>query len=81
MLGAAYQAKFGSSETKTTFSEILSVLPPPELVCEPFKDAADIYDPMVKRCRNIISMIIKKDPKKQQKDDSSSISYCKKVSS
>lgn len=59
MLGAAYQAKHGLADSKTKFSDLTATLPPPTLVCSPFKDAPQIYDPMVVRYRKLIKEIVK----------------------
>ncbi|KAE8745272.1 hypothetical protein FOCC_FOCC008064 [Frankliniella occidentalis] len=59
MLGAAYQAKHGLLGGEATFSELTASLPPPTLVCSPYKDASQIYDPMVTRYRKIIEEIVK----------------------
>lgn len=58
MLGAAYQAKYGLLANEKTYNEITSCLPEPELACEPYKDAAEIYDPMVERYRDIVKSLI-----------------------
>lgn len=57
MLGAAYQAKHGLLNGSCTYHEITSILPPPTLVCQPFKDASQIYNPMVARYRKIIQKL------------------------
>lgn len=55
MLGAAYQAKHGLLKDKGNFFELTSMVPEPELVCEPYSDAGDIYGPMVERFRSIVN--------------------------
>ncbi|XP_075231647.1 xylulose kinase-like [Lycorma delicatula] len=61
VLGAAYQAKHGrlrnNSNENVTFSSITSCVPVPVLACEPYKNSAKIYDPLVKRYRKIIKEI------------------------
>lgn len=59
MLGAAYQAKHGLADSQTKFSDLTASLPEPTLVCSPYKDAAQIYDPMVARYRKLIKEIVK----------------------
>ncbi|CAH0553307.1 unnamed protein product [Brassicogethes aeneus] len=58
MLGAAYQAKHGLLQDSSTFTEITACLPPSELACAPFSDAADIYEPMLERYRMIIKNLV-----------------------
>ncbi|KAJ8970915.1 hypothetical protein NQ314_000965 [Rhamnusium bicolor] len=58
MLGAAYNAKLGLLSKTTSHSEVTSCLPEPELACEPYSDAADIYGPMVERYRSIIHHLL-----------------------
>lgn len=60
MLGAAYQAKHGLLSKTSNYFKITSCLPEHELVCEPYSDAADIYDPMVERYRSIIQDLLKR---------------------
>lgn len=58
VLGAAYQAKHAIvHDSGSTFKEMVSHLEQPHLVCQPHRDAASIYDPMLKRYRNIIKEI------------------------
>ncbi|XP_018321310.1 xylulose kinase [Agrilus planipennis] len=57
MLGAAYQAKHGLSD-ENDYEKITSVLTPPQLVCEPYPDAPEIYDPMVDRYRTIVNKLL-----------------------
>lgn len=57
MLGAAYQAKHGYLGVDGDYVKLTSALKQPHLVCEPYKDAADIYDPMVVRYRTIIETL------------------------
>ncbi|XP_017774210.1 PREDICTED: xylulose kinase [Nicrophorus vespilloides] len=59
MLGAAYQAKYALHKSESTYKEITSCLPEPQLICEPFTDAEDIYGPMVIRYRKLIADIMK----------------------
>ncbi|KAJ3650324.1 hypothetical protein Zmor_022019 [Zophobas morio] len=59
MLGAAYQAKHGLLGKHSNYVEVTSCLPPPRLICEPYADAAEIYEPMVERYRKIVSSLIK----------------------
>ncbi|XP_019879890.2 xylulose kinase [Aethina tumida] len=61
MLGAAYQAKHGLLQDSSNYSEITSCLPPPELACEPYGDAAEIYEPMLERYRAIIKNLVPSD--------------------
>ncbi|KAI4458044.1 sugar kinase [Holotrichia oblita] len=58
MLGAAYQAKHGLLRHSQTLTDIRLSLPEPKLLCQPYKDAADIYTPMVARYRNIINSLV-----------------------
>ncbi|XP_044738718.1 xylulose kinase-like isoform X2 [Chrysoperla carnea] len=58
VLGASYQAKHGLYCKEKSYDEITSVLTPPTLVCEPFKDAPELYDPMVLRYRNILNTLL-----------------------
>ncbi|KAB0790713.1 hypothetical protein PPYR_14841 [Photinus pyralis] len=58
-IGSAYHAKIGLLGNEKTYQEITACLPEPELVCTPYSDAADIYEPMLKRYRNIIQMLVK----------------------
>ncbi|XP_047105155.1 xylulose kinase-like isoform X2 [Schistocerca piceifrons] len=58
VLGAAYQAKHAIVHASgSSFKEMVSHLGHPHLVCQPHRDAASIYDPMLKRYRNIIQAI------------------------
>lgn len=59
MLGAAYQAKHGLLRQSNTSVDIRLLLPEPKLLCQPYKDAADTYGPMVERYRNIIQALLK----------------------
>lgn len=59
MLGAAYQAKHGLFAGRTTFSKMTASLPEPELACQPFSDAAEVYGPMLQRYRGIIQELVK----------------------
>lgn len=54
MFGAAYQAKHGLLKGTDNFFNLTATAPKPELFCEPYGDAADIYPPMVERFRNIL---------------------------
>lgn len=58
MLGAAYQAKYGL-QPDIKFSELTASLQAPTLVCTPYKDASQIYDPMVARYRKLVEEIVK----------------------
>ncbi|KAK9871401.1 hypothetical protein WA026_011654 [Henosepilachna vigintioctopunctata] len=53
MMGAACQAKIGF----TGNSENISDLPPPKLICEPYKNSEEIYKPMVLKMREILRNI------------------------
>ncbi|KAL0270453.1 UNVERIFIED_CONTAM: hypothetical protein PYX00_007865 [Menopon gallinae] len=53
-LGAAYLAKL-SVEPDNTFENLVKGLPEPELICKPNRDAAQIYEPMLKRYRILAS--------------------------
>lgn len=64
MLGGAYQAKYGLVHTKMGYNCMTQCVPPPTLVCQPFKDAAEIYTPMVERYRTAIASILKDSPNK-----------------
>ncbi|CAG9766878.1 unnamed protein product [Ceutorhynchus assimilis] len=57
MLGAAYQAKHGLLP-EVSYSEIISVLPEPQKVCDPYSDAEEIYAPMTERYRQIIKELL-----------------------
>ncbi|XP_018574163.1 xylulose kinase [Anoplophora glabripennis] len=57
MLGAAYQAKYGL--VGGSYNALLSSLPDPELACQPYSDAAEVYGPMVNRYRSIIKELVK----------------------
>lgn len=59
VLGAAYQAKHGLSGGETDFSVLTDTVPPPALVCNPFKDASQVYDPMVARYRKLVLEVVK----------------------
>ncbi|KAJ8976961.1 hypothetical protein NQ317_010158 [Molorchus minor] len=59
MLGAAYQAKHGLLGKGSHYTEVTACLPEPQLACEPYSDAEDIYSPMVQRYRNIIGDLLK----------------------
>ncbi|KAJ8917192.1 hypothetical protein NQ315_012684 [Exocentrus adspersus] len=59
MLGAAYQAKHGLLAGSSTYTEITSSLPEPELACQPYGDADEVYAPMVQRYRSIIQELTK----------------------
>lgn len=58
MLGAAYQAKHGLLSEKNYYCEITSCLPPPRLICQPYPDARDIYEPMVARYRRLEAALL-----------------------
>ncbi|KAF5273037.1 hypothetical protein FQR65_LT04779 [Abscondita terminalis] len=58
-VGSAYQAKIGLHEPENAFKEIMSSLPAPELACTPYPDAAEIYEPMVRRYRTIAANLTK----------------------
>lgn len=58
MLGAAYQAKHGLLRNSETLTDIRLSLPEPKLLCQPYKDASDIYTPMVEKYRNIIDSLV-----------------------
>nr|XP_023030477.1 xylulose kinase [Leptinotarsa decemlineata] len=61
VFGSAYQAKHGLLyENSKTYSEITKTVPEPILACVPYKDAAEIYDPMVERYKNVIRELTKK---------------------
>ncbi|XP_046397984.1 xylulose kinase [Ischnura elegans] len=64
VLGAAYQAKHGyllgsseGNENENSLEAVTACLPAPTLVCSPFQDAAEVYNPMITRYRKIISAI------------------------
>lgn len=52
MLGSAYQAKHGL--IGGNYDQMISVLPEPQKVCDPYPDAQEIYEPMTQRYRQII---------------------------
>nr|CAD7577927.1 unnamed protein product [Timema californicum] len=58
MLGSAYQAKHALVAERTSFSEMTSCLSPPVLACQPYKDAAQVYNPMVGRYRRLVKSIL-----------------------
>nr|CAD7434366.1 unnamed protein product [Timema monikensis] len=58
MLGSAYQAKHALVAEHTSFSEMTSCLSPPVLACQPYKDASQVYNPMVGRYRRLIKSIL-----------------------
>ncbi|XP_012268457.2 xylulose kinase isoform X2 [Athalia rosae] len=58
MLGGAYQAKHGFLQGKKTFQEITNCLPEPKLLCEPYKDAKFVYEPMIVRYRKIVKGLL-----------------------
>ncbi|CAG2056155.1 unnamed protein product [Timema podura] len=58
MLGSAYQAKHALVAEHTSFSEMTSCLPPPVLACQPYKDAAQVYNPMLARYRRLVKSIL-----------------------
>ncbi|VEN36043.1 unnamed protein product [Callosobruchus maculatus] len=60
MVGAGYQAKHGLVKSSMTYEDMISNLPQPELACEPYHDANEIYTPMVERYRSIVEDLIKK---------------------
>lgn len=64
MLGGAYLAKYATIKENISYNCMTSCLPPPKLLCEPFKDASDVYTPMVERYRNIIAEILGQSAKK-----------------
>lgn len=59
MFGAAYQAKHGLLKNTDNFFNLTATAPKPELVCQPYGDAAEIYAPMVDRFRNILKELTK----------------------
>lgn len=54
MLGAAYQAKHGLLKDTANFFDLTSTIPEPKLICEPYNDATEIYEPMMERFRKIV---------------------------
>nr|CAD7449202.1 unnamed protein product [Timema bartmani] len=58
MLGSAYQAKHALVAEHTSFSEMTSCLSPPVLACQPYKDAAQVYNPMLARYRRLVKSIL-----------------------
>lgn len=58
VLGAAYQAKHGYLGSNGNYSQLTKSLKPPYLACEPYKDAAEIYEPMVARYHNIVKSLL-----------------------
>lgn len=60
MLGAAIQAKLGYLEKHSNYKDVTSALSDPKLICEPYRDAPEIYDPLVERYKTIISSLIGK---------------------
>lgn len=54
VIGAAYQAKIGLHNKNHSSAEILSHLPAPILASSPYKDATQIYKPMLERYRKIV---------------------------
>lgn len=56
MLGSAYQAKHGL--LGANYNEIISVLPEPQKVCDPYQDAQEIYAPMTERYRQIVKELL-----------------------
>nr|CAI5863868.1 unnamed protein product [Callosobruchus analis] len=60
MVGAGYQAKHGLVKSSMSYEDMISNLPQPELACEPYHDANEIYTPMVERYRSIVKDLIKK---------------------
>lgn len=60
MLGAAYQAKHGLLKDTADFFELTKSVPQPELICEPYSDAGEIYGSMVERFRNIVNELTQK---------------------
>ncbi|GJQ81579.1 hypothetical protein Trydic_g9954 [Trypoxylus dichotomus] len=59
VLGAAYQAKHALLRDSQTITSIRLLLPEPKLLCQPYKDAAEIYTPMVERYRCVINTLTK----------------------
>ncbi|XP_058802917.1 xylulose kinase isoform X10 [Phymastichus coffea] len=57
VLGAAYRAKHALLEDGRSFEELLSCLPEPTLVCQPYPDAESIYKPMLQRYRRIVEQL------------------------
>ncbi|CAH1970342.1 unnamed protein product [Acanthoscelides obtectus] len=60
MIGAGYQAKHGLLKPSMSYGDMIYNLPQPELACEPYPDAAEIYTPMVERYRSIVKDLIRK---------------------
>lgn len=58
VLGAAYQAKHGYLGKAGDYNQLTSSLKPPRLECEPYKDAAEIYEPMVARYRSLVQWLL-----------------------
>lgn len=58
VLGAAYQAKHAYVGNSSDYNQLTKSLKPPHLVCEPYKDAAEIYEPMVIRYRSIVKSLV-----------------------
>lgn len=58
MLGSAYQAKYGFLGKNGDYNQLTKSLKPPHLACEPYKDAAEIYEPMIVRYRNIVKSLV-----------------------
>lgn len=54
MFGAAYQAKHGLLKDTGNYFNLTATALAPELICEPYSDAVDIYPPMVQRFREIV---------------------------
>nr|CAI5863420.1 unnamed protein product [Callosobruchus analis] len=57
-LGAGYQAKHGLMKSSLSYEDMMSSLPDPELACEPYHDAEEVYTPMVERYRSILKACI-----------------------
>lgn len=57
VLGSAYLAKL-SLEPSLTYQDIINQLPEPILACTPNKDAAQIYDSMLKRYNILIQSLL-----------------------
>ncbi|XP_014219872.1 xylulose kinase-like isoform X2 [Copidosoma floridanum] len=58
MMGGAYRAKHALYKDELAFSDIINKLPEAKLLCQPYDDAAKIYEPMVERYRRIIKELL-----------------------
>lgn len=58
VLGAAYQAKHGYLGKNGDYNQLTKYLKEPHLACEPYKDAEEIYGPMVVRYRSIVRSLL-----------------------